>query len=142
MFGRYSNGVRVACVCVVCVLFSVCVICILCPMYSSVSYVFCVCNVYGVCMMNVWHACCTFDVGLGALFPCVWDPCYVSGVSAVICLWERMLCDAVCFCCGGCTCGLCVWGGLVWLCGGICVTCAVCVYHMYGVCVPCEVYML
>ena len=94
-----------------------------------VSYVFCVC----VCIMNVWYVCCAFDVGLGALFLCVWYLCSVSGVSVFMYMWKHKLCDVVCFCCRGCMCDLCV-GGHVWLFCGICVMYVV---YMFTICMVC-----
>ena len=68
------------------------VCCLVCVSYVLVSYV--LCNVCGVCMMNVWHVCCTFDVDLGALCPSMWYLCNVSGDSVVMCMWEHThMCD-------------------------------------------------
>ena len=125
----------------VCCLVCVCVTCILCHMFSLGSCVFCVCNMCSRCMMNIWYVCCTFDVGLGALFPCVWYLCYVSGVSVFMCMWEHMLCDSGVLLLER----LYVWTlcrGIVWLFCGICVMRVVYVYHMCGVCITCEACVL
>ena len=96
----------------------------------------------GMCVVNVWHVCCMFDVWLRCFLSlcvvsvlCEWCSCCVHVGTYVVCLWCDFAVEIVCmvFVCGGVTYVVILW----YLCYG-----DIYVYNMCSVCVTCEVRVL